>query len=132
MKRGIGFLLLLFTIAVPRLASATVSNDKFGYLYYSPGMLLSPIGSIRFGNGSWEGGLLGGGVIGFDKIFHASGSSTYVAFGPGLIWTTPALYGAAGVEWKIFDWLKFRSELGTIASCQRPIGSVLMGLALHL
>lgn len=132
MRRAIGFLLLLFASAMPHLASATVPNDKYGHLFYSPGLLLSPIGSIRFGNGSWEGGLLGGGAIGFDKIFRAPGTSPYVAFGPALVWTAPALYGAAGVEWMIFDWLTFRSELAAIAAYQRSNGFVLMGLALHI
>ncbi len=115
--------------------AATTRKDTLGFLYYSPGMLFTPIGSVRFGHNDWEGGYLGGGALGFDKIFRISNSTYYVAFGPAIMFGAgPGFYGAAGTDYRIAGWIAFRAELGAVGgfSGNQSNGFVLMGLALHI
>jgi len=101
------------------------------YLFYGVGPLLEMPGSIRFGMGNWEFGMLTSSAYGINKVIRA-GQYTYFAFGPAIVPVGEVglgFYGAVGLKGHLFWRLFYRVELNSvIANTGYTRGQGLMGL----
>ena len=81
-----------------------------GHSFVAAGLLYG-LGSFRIGHKKWELGLLGTGLLGFNKVLMMN-KNFYAAFGPALHLSTSQLgvYGGVGLEFLSFSVFQLRVE----------------------
>lgn len=102
--------------------------------FIAAGPLIS-LGSVRFGYGEWEAGLLNSQSLGFDKIF--SSGDYYSAFGfvvtmLGGNQMAPGFYGGVGFDPQLWTIFHLRGELNaTVGSNGLTAAEADLGISLE-